>query len=257
VPDLNRKDLLMSRNRLRLLAGAAVATVAIIASADAASAHVSVNPETATQGGFTKLTFQVPTERDDVSTTKVQVAFPADQPLGFVSVKPHAGWTVAVTKTKLATPIKTDDGEVTEAVSSITWTAVSAATAIKPGQFDEFDVSAGPLPKAPSMEFKALQTYSDNEVVRWIEPAKADGSEPEHPAPTLKLTPAVAEGAIATPAPTGGAIAAQSSTTTSGSSTASPAMVNTALGLSVVALIVGLVAATLALRRRNTSGSPS
>jgi Domain of unkown function (DUF1775) len=69
-----------------------------------------------------------------------------------------------------------------------------------------FDVFAAPLPKADSMQFKALQTYSDGAVVRWIEPKKADGSEPEHPAPTLKLTPAVAEGASASAAPTGSAI---------------------------------------------------
>ena len=248
----------MSHNRLRLLGAGAVAAVAIIASAGAASAHVTVNPDTASQGGFTKLTFRVPTEKDDASTTKVQVSLPPAQPLGFVSVKPHPGWTFTVTKAKLATPIKTDDGEVTEAVSSITWTASSPASAIKPGEFDEFDVSAGPLPKAASMEFKALQTYSDGEVVRWIEPAKADGSEPEHPAPTLKLTPAVAEGASATPAPTGSAIAAKpASTTTSGSSAASQASVNTALGLSIAALIVGLIAAALALRRRNSGASPS
>jgi uncharacterized protein YcnI len=235
-----------------------VAAVAIIASAGAASAHVTVNPETATQGGFTKLTFRVPTEKENASTTKVQVAFPEGQPLGFVSVKPHAGWTVAVTKAKLATPIKTDDGEVTEAVSAITWTAGSAASAIKPGEFDEFDVSAGPLPKADSMQFKALQTYSDGTVVRWIEPEKADGSEPEHPAPTLKLTPAAAEGASAIPAPTGSAVGAKSSSTTaSGSSDASPASSKTALGLSVAALIVALVAAALgalALRRSSPAG---
>jgi len=229
--------------------------VAITASAGAASAHVTVNPDTATQGGFTKLTFRVPTEKDNASTTKVQVSLPADQPLGFVSVKPHPGWTFTVTKAKLATPVKTDDGEMTEAVASITWTSVAAASAIKPGEFDEFDVSAGPLPKAASMEFKALQTYSDGEVVRWIEPVKADGTEPERPAPTLKLTPAAADGASANGAPTGSAVAAQSaSTTADGSPAASQASVNTALGLSVAALIVGLIAPALALRRRNPAG---
>ena len=242
----------MSHTRLRLLGAAAVGAVAIVASAGTASAHVTVNPDTATQGGFAKLTFRVPTETDTTSTTKVQVSFPADQPLGFVSVKPHPGWTFTVTKAKLATPIKTDDGEVTETVSSITWTSGSAASAIKPGEFDEFDVSAGPLPKAASMEFKALQTYSDGEVVRWIEPEKTGGPEPEHPAPTLKLTPAAAEGTSASPAPNGSAIAAKPASTTAGdSSAASPASVKTALGLSVVALIVGLVAAALALRRRH------
>jgi len=257
-PDTDGKDLLMSRNRLRMLGGAAVVAVAIIASAGSAFAHVTVNPDTAAQGAFTKLTFRVPTEKDDASTNKVQVSLPTDQPLGFVSVKPHPGWTFAVTKSKLSTPIKTDDGELTEAVSAITWTAASAASAIKPGEFDEFDVSAGPLPKAASMEFKALQTYSDGEVVRWIEPAKADGTEPEHPAPTLKLTPAAAEGASASAAPAGSAIAAKSASTTSnGSSAASQSSVNTALGLSVAALIMGLIAAALgalALRRHSPMG---
>ena len=245
----------MSRNRLRLLGGAAVAAVAIIASAGAASAHVEVSPGTAVQGGEATFGFQVPNEQESASTTKVQVSLPADQPLGSVLLMPHPGWTSTVTKAKLATPIKTDDGEVTEAISTITWTANSSATAIKPGQFDEFVISAGPLPKADSMQFKTLQTYSDGTVVRWIDPENADGSEPEHPTPTLELTPAVAEGASATPSPTGSAVAAKStSTTASGSSAASPASANTALGLSVAALIVALVAAGLALRRRSPAG---
>src|SRR6185436_16365190 len=114
VSNINRKDLLMSRNRLRLLGGAAVAAVAIIASAGAASAHVEVNPGTAVQGGEATFGFQVPNEQESASTTKVQVSLPADQPLGSVLLMPHPGWTSTVTKAKLATPIKTDDGEVTE-----------------------------------------------------------------------------------------------------------------------------------------------
>jgi periplasmic copper chaperone A len=60
---------------------------------------------------------------------------------------------------------------------------------IKPGQFQEFPVSAGPLPATDKLVFKALQTYSDGNVVRWIEEPGADGKEPEHPAPVLKLKP--------------------------------------------------------------------
>jgi Domain of unkown function (DUF1775) len=39
-------------------------------------------------------------------------------------------------------------------------------------------------------EFKALQTYSDGDVVQWIEPTVKGGAEPEHPPPVLKLTKA-------------------------------------------------------------------
>jgi hypothetical protein len=49
-------------------------------------------------------------------------------------------------------------------------------------------VRGGPLPKnVNQLEFKASQTYSDGEVVQWIEPTVKGGAEPEHPAPVLKL----------------------------------------------------------------------
>jgi hypothetical protein len=152
---------------------------------------------------------------------------------------------VAVDQTKLTTPVKTDDGEVTEAVSKLTWTAAAGA-AIKPGQFQEFDVSAGPLPKVDKLVFKALQTYSDGDVVRWIEEPAANGKEPEHPAPTLKLTAAAAAdtGAV-TPTTT-----AAGTTTTSGGS--SP---TTALVVAIIGLVVGLAGLTVGLLayRRTTA----
>ncbi|HEY1281782.1 MAG TPA: YcnI family protein [Acidimicrobiales bacterium] len=155
--------------------------------AGAASAHVTVQPSTATQGDFTQLSFNVPNETDSTDTTQLEVQFPTDHPIASVAVQPKAGWTYKVTTMKLAQPIKTDDGEVTEIVSDIVWSGGS----IKPGEFDQFTVSAGPLPTGvDSLQFKALQTYSDGNVVRWIENTPAGGPEPEHPAPTLTLTKA-------------------------------------------------------------------
>jgi uncharacterized protein len=155
--------------------------------AGAASAHVTVQPSTATQGDFTQLSFNVPNETDSTDTTQLEVQFPTDHPIASVAVQPKAGWTYKVTTMKLAQPIKTDDGEVTEIVSDIVWSGGS----IKPGEFDHFTVSAGPLPTGgDSLQFKALQTYSDGNVVRWIENTPAGGPEPEHPAPTLTLTKA-------------------------------------------------------------------
>ena len=46
-----------------------------------------------------------------------------------------------MTKKKLDTPIKTDDGEITEGVDTITWTAESDADAIPPGAFQDFGLS--------------------------------------------------------------------------------------------------------------------
>src|SRR4051812_5029395 len=87
-------------------------------------AHVSVSPTEAPAGSFTTLTFQVPNEKDDASTTKVAVSFPQDHPIADASVEGVAGWDIAVTKTKLETPVTTDEGEtLDEAVNTITWTA--------------------------------------------------------------------------------------------------------------------------------------
>ena len=36
-----------------------------------------------------------------------------------------------------------------------------------------------------TVDFKALQTYNNGDIVRWIEPTPAGGEEPEHPAPVL------------------------------------------------------------------------
>jgi periplasmic copper chaperone A len=167
---------------------AAVMGVALAAAP--AFAHVTVDPAEANQGGFATLTFKVPNEKDDASTVQVEVEIPTDKPIASVSVQPIPGWTAAVTKTPLSAPVETDDGQVSEAVSKITWSGGE----IQPGQFQQFPVSMGPLPKADELVFKTLQTYSDGDVVRWIEVTPAGGEEPEHPAPVLTLEK-VAEGA--------------------------------------------------------------
>lgn len=175
---------------------AALAAVSVLGLATAASAHVTVNPKTAEQGSYAKVAFRVPNERDNASTTKLVVHLPTDHPLTSVSVRPLPGWKVKAEKTKLPTPVKTEGGEMTEAVTRITWTGGE----IEPGQFEEFDVSLGPLPAdTDRLMFKAEQTYSNDEVVKWEQDPGDGSNEPEHPAPTLKLTPKGAvEGAATT-----------------------------------------------------------
>jgi uncharacterized protein len=179
---------------------AVVSTGSLLGLAAAASAHVTVHPSSAPAGSYSQLDFRVPTESDTASTVGLEVAFPTDHPVTNVSVQPKPGWTVSVTKTKLATPVKTDDGNVTEAVSRITWKATDGG--LKPGQFDDFAVSAGPLPTdVGSITLPAVQTYSDGTVVRWIEPQVTSGPAPDHPAPVLTLTKADPGAATDAPAP--------------------------------------------------------
>lgn len=177
----------MLRRRVLVVLAAALSAVVVFASV--ASAHVSVQPGSAAKGSFALFSFSVPNERDAANTVKVEVTFPAKFPIAFVSVQPKTGWTITVDKTKLDKPVKTEDGTVTEAVSKITWTATAGG--LKPGEFDLFTVSAGPLPtKTSRLQFPTLQTYSNGEVVRWIQETAKGAPEPEFPVPALKLTKA-------------------------------------------------------------------
>jgi len=265
----------MESTMRRVLTTVGLALAGVGLAAFPASAHVTVNPNSATQGGYATLTFKVPTERDDANTTKLEVDFPEDQPVAGVSYQPKAGWTVAVEKAPLTTPIKTDDGELTERVSKITWTADDDAV-IKPGEFDTFPISVGPLPTADQMVFKALQTYSSGEIVRWIdEVAAGSTAEPEHPAPVLKLTP---EGAstTSTTAPADTAkideakaaadeaknVALEAKTAANESDDGpSNGQVNAAIGLGIAGIVLALIAGGIggmALGRRsgNNSAAP-
>ncbi|MET7877695.1 YcnI family protein [Micromonospora profundi] len=180
------------------LAFTAVAT-AVFGFAGSASAHVTVNPKEATQGGYARVAFRVPNESDTASTTKLEVVLPENAPVGSVSTMPVPGWTVTTEKRKVDPPIEVHGSQLTEAVSKITWTATGDA-AVKPGQFQEFPVSMGPLPQVESMVFKTLQTYSDGNISRWIDEPVAGGEEPDSPAPVLTLTPAASASASAAPA---------------------------------------------------------
>jgi uncharacterized protein YcnI len=219
-------------------------TVGLVALGGTASAHVSVSSSDATPGGFGKMTFRVPNESDTASTTKVEVNLPADTPFASVSLKPVAGWTMAPVKSKLAKPIEAHGTQLTEAVTKITWTATGDA-AIKPGQFQEFDVSLGPLPQVPQVVFKALQTYSDGTVVRWIDEPTTDGTEPEKPAPVLKLTPAAATDAPA-------AATSSDAPTVTASATAEPDGNGTWAG--IAGIVLGLAALVLGLLAYRRSG---
>jgi periplasmic copper chaperone A len=248
----------MVMRRVVARTGAAVfgVLVAVLWTAAPASAHVTVSSANATQGGWAKLTFRVPNEKDSATTVKLEVSLPTDKPVASVSTRPVPGWTVQATKTKLDKPIKTDDGEITEVVTKLTWTAAPEA-AIKPGQFQEFDVSAGPLPEVDKLVFKALQTYSDGDVVRWIEEPAADGKEAEHPAPVLKLAPKAKDDSHGAGAADAGM---KNAAETKATDADARSRADTGLGLGIAATVLSLVGVALgglALRRRPTRLSPT
>jgi periplasmic copper chaperone A len=210
---------------VRLGLGVAGTLAALLLTGSAASAHVTVTPATATQGEDTELTFTVPNEKDSANTVRFEIDLPADAPIASVVVRPVPGWSARMTTTKLATAVQSDEGPVDSAVTKVVWTA-SAGAAIRPGQYQDFFLAVGPLPEVDRLIIKSLQTYSDGDVVRWIDEPNPGGAEPEHPAMVLTLARADRP-EIAAPAAAG-----------SGSGGA-------ALVLSLIALAVALGAAGL------------
>ncbi|MFK0193891.1 YcnI family protein [Kitasatospora sp. NPDC090308] len=229
--------------------GALVVTAgALLASAVPAFAHVTVQPGSVQQGGYSAVAFRVPNESDTASTVKVEVNLPLDHPMASVRTQPVPGWTAVLEKSKLDKPLDSHGQQITEAVSKITWTA-NEGTKIAPGQYQDFAVSLGALPTdADTLVFKALQTYDNGDVVRWIEEAKDGQPEPSKPAPALKLTKAA--GATAAAADQHSADSTGQQEAASGAKSSD----STARTLGVVGIVVGVVGAALGaagLRRRS------
>ena len=228
------------KGRTRILGVALTATLVL---APAAGAHVTIQPEEAPAGGFTRLDVRVPSERENAGTTKVDLQLPPG--FLFVSYEPVPGWDVKVTKRKLDEPVEQFGEKITEEVGRITFTAQGEARMIGAGEFQDFGLSLG-VPDKPgsTLTFKAVQTYSNGEVVRWIGPPDS-----EQPAPQVKL--AAAEGEEPATEPAAGEGAGEASPQAEAEENESS---NT---LSIIALIVGVaglaagLAALMAQRSRS------
>ncbi|MFD7815016.1 YcnI family protein [Streptomyces sp. NPDC059785] len=244
----------------RTAAAGTVAASAVVVLSTPAFAHVSVQPEgEAAKGGYATIDFKVPNERDNASTNKLEVNFPTDHPLASVSAQPVDGWTIKITKSKLAKPLEVHGEKISEAVSKVTWTATGKG--IEPGFFQKFPLSVGQLPEdADELVFKAIQTYDNKEVVRWIEPQEEGQEEPENPAPVLELTAASDEdghhGSAAADSDSASDDSAKDSTTAAAATDGGDSSDTTARVLGVVGIVVGLAGVAygvLAGRRRTNA----
>ncbi|MFD5079729.1 YcnI family protein [Streptomyces sp. NPDC058371] len=239
----------------RIAASGVLAASAVVVLSAPAFAHVSVQPEgEAAKGGYATIDFKVPNERDDASTTKLEVNFPAEHPLASVMPQPLDGWTVKVTKSKLAKPLEMHGEKIDEAVTKVTWTATGKG--VEPGFFQKFPLSVGQLPEdADQLVFKAIQTYDNKEVVRWIEPQKEGEEEPENPAPALTLSTASEDGHHGSTAEDASADSASAAKDTEASAS-SDSSDSTARVLAIVGIVVGAAGVAygvLAGRRRTNA----
>jgi len=160
-----------------------LAAGALLAPASA-QAHISLHPNTIPAGAFATLDVRVPGEQEGAYIKKVDVLFPQ----GFTGVDYEnvAGWSTKVIESKLATPIKEDGETIDTEVSQIVWTWTGPLGKVTNGQFINFPLSLA-IPEnatGKALEFRTVQTYSNGEVVHWIEPALSA----EHPAPRINVT---------------------------------------------------------------------
>ena len=241
----------LRRTAARIGLGATAGLAVAMALPGVAQAHVTVQGE-AKGGGFSVVAFRVPNERDNASTTQLRVILPKDHPIGSVQTTAVPGWKVSTATRKLDQPIEMFGEKLDTVVSRVTWTATSGG--IRPGQFQDFDLSLGQLPESGTLVFNTLQTYSSGEKVNWNEVAADPSVEPEHPAPALEITPAAAaEPAHSTAGSTTGSSTGSTTagtTSTPTSSASDDASMALPIVLSGAALGLSAFAAALAWRRR-------
>jgi uncharacterized protein YcnI len=217
-----------------------VAVAALLLAPAAAQAHVTLQPDTAPAGGFTRLDVRVPNERDDAGTTKVDVQLPP----GFIaaSYEPVPGWKVEVTRSKADEPIDTGEGLKSDTqVSRITWTGDGKQGIVEPGEFQDFGLSLK-MPEGQAgdkLTFKALQTYDDGQVVRWIGAEDAD-----EPAPVVTLEAGSAGGGHGAPAAAFGGSDEQAAPAAAPAASSDDGGSDT---LAIVAVVLGALALIAAL----------
>ena len=164
------------RVRARALAGAATGLTGL-AFASSAWAHAEISPPVTKSKTAQLFTVAVPTEKEGLTTTKVELTPPSG--FGIDSFVPAVGW-----KRQLQ---ETGSGE-NAVIQKVTWTGGRVPT-------DE-DAVFQFLASADSNKtytFTVRQTYSDGSVVDWSGPESSDT-----PAPTIEAKSSLGGGGSST-----------------------------------------------------------
>jgi uncharacterized protein YcnI len=192
-----------------------------------ASAHVSVGPKETSQGAYQMFTVKVPSEKEDVSTTKIQVLIPEE--VNISRFEPKPGWTYEIEK----------DGS--DKIISVTWT--TEGEGLTATEFGQFNMNGKVGDKATEIIWKAIQTYSDGSVVEWVEAEEAN-----YPASVTVVNPADASAHGHGEKTTDKDATTEEKVTEEVKETSASAS-NTPLYLSIAALIAGLIALVISLKK--------
>ena len=235
-----------SKLAIVLLAAALIAPAGV-------QAHISLHPNTIPAGAFATLDVRVPGEQEGAYVKKVDVLFPR----GFTGVDYESvpGWSTKVIESKLVKPVQEDGETIDTEVSQIIWTWAGPLGKVNNGQFINFPLSVAIPDDAAgkALEFRTVQSYSNGQVVHWIDPSL----QAEHPSPRINVT--VQGGVIEDIAGEEAGPAAGQGASGQRAGVPAPAAAKTSggasKGLALVALIVGALGllaglGALALSRR-------
>jgi uncharacterized protein YcnI len=155
------------------IAPAALAVLAALVTAGAASAHAKMSPPVALAGPGQVFTLAVPTEKEGATTTTIELTPPSG--FSIDSFLPAPGWKRSVEQS--------GSGE-DATVEKVTWKGGSVPT----GEDAAFSF-LGRMSGSGSYSFAVRQTYSDGSVVDWSGPESSDA-----PAPVVKAVSSFAGG---------------------------------------------------------------
>jgi uncharacterized protein YcnI len=147
--------------RHRIALGALAALAALIFAATA-FAHAEVSPPTALAGASYVYTLAVPTEKENATTTSIELTPPDG--FSIESFVPSPGWK--------RTTLTKGTGEEADVVK-VRWTGGSVPTG-ENAAFSFLGQAANP----GSYTFSVRQTYSDGSVVDWSGPESGDTPAP-------------------------------------------------------------------------------
>ena len=162
--------------RARTLVGVAAALVGL-AAASSAWAHAEISPPIAKSKTTQLFTLAVPTEKEGLTTTKVELTPPSG--FGIDSFVPSVGWKREVKST--------GSGENTQ-IQQVTWTGGAVRT-----EEDAVFQFLGNADSSKTYTFKVRQTYSDGSVVDWSGPESSDT-----PAPVVEAKSSLGDGGSST-----------------------------------------------------------
>ncbi|GGL09825.1 uncharacterized protein YcnI [Curtobacterium luteum] len=235
--------------RVAVLGAATLGVTAaiVLGTAAAASAHVEATATSTAANSYTTATFSVPHGCDGSPTTKLTFHVPES----IIEVTPtvNPNWTITKTTEPYTSASASADDESAEdagqRVSAITYTA---KTPLPADERDTFSLSFS-LPDGKAgdrVEFPVTQTCEKGSV-EWDQQQQDGKAEPEHPAPSVVLTAAVAT------EPDGDPIETTPTASAASGTSSDPDLVGRFLGLGGLVLGAAALVVAVASTRRRTS----